>query len=243
MDLNEQVEQWLVGMRSKMDASPTNSETPKRPMVTLSYAQTWDGSIAIKKEGALALSSQTSKQMTHALRSWHDGILVGIGTVIADNPRLNVREWGGDDPQPIILDSHLRMPVTSRVCQDNKRKPWVLTTVNPDKDRPDCEPVIIPSDDVGRVDLKVALESIYSRGIRHLMVEGGATVISSFLKAKLADAIVLTVAPMLIGGYKAVDGLLAEDGNYLPRITSLNSYQQNDEIVIWGRLEYEEKVI
>ena len=74
------------------------------------------------------------------------------------------------------------------------------------------------------------------------MVEGGATVISSFLRAKLADAIVLTVAPILLGGYKAVNGLLAEDDNYLPRIISLNSYQQNDEIVIWGGLEYEDKV-
>ena len=242
MGLNEQVERWLADMRQKTGAAKSNSEKPTRPMVTLSYAQTWDGSITIKRGRTLALSSKAGTQMTHALRSWHDGILVGIGTVIADDPRLNVREWGGNDPQPIVLDSHLRMPITSKICQENQRNPWVITTVKPDKDRSDCDLIVIPSDEEGRVDLKLALESIYSRGIRHLMVEGGAAVISSFLRAKLADAIVLTVAPMLLGGYKAVNGLLAEDDNYLPRIVSLNSYQQNDEIVIWGGLEYEDKV-
>ena len=243
MGLNEQLERWIVDMRSKIGSSSSGFETPKKPIVTLSYAQSWDGSIAIKQGGALALSGQASQKMTHALRSWHDGILVGIGTLIADDPRLNVREWRGDDPQPIILDSHLRMPVTSKVCQGHKLKPWILTTVKADKDLPDSDLIVIPPDKSDRVDLKLALEAIYSRGIRHLMVEGGATVISSFLKAKLADAIVLTVAPMLIGGYKAIDSLLAEDGNYFPNITSLNSYQQNDEIVIWGKLEYEDKIL
>ena len=107
MSLNERVEQWLAGMRHQSAAIAMKSEAQKRPIVILSYAQAWDGSITTQAGEAIELSSQTGKEMTHALRSWHDGILVGVGTVIADDPLLTVREWDGPNPQPIVLDLSL----------------------------------------------------------------------------------------------------------------------------------------
>ena len=76
MSLNERVEQWLAGMRNQSAAIAMKCEAQNRPIVILSYAQAWDGSITTQAGKALELSSQTGKEMTHALRSWHDGILV-----------------------------------------------------------------------------------------------------------------------------------------------------------------------
>ena len=174
--------------------------------------------------------------MTHALRSWHDGILIGIGTVLADDPLLNVREWGGPSPQPIVLDSSQRLPSDSKICRENNQKPWVLTNSQVKDYQSTFEQIVVDSDNEGRVDLESAMSAIYARGIKTLMVEGGAKVISSFLKAQLADAITLTVAPMLVGGYKAVN-TLAND-SICPRIVALNSHQQDDEIIVWGEIDY-----
>ena len=81
-----------------------------RPFVTLSYAQSLDGCIAAKRGQPLALSGPQSLTLTHQLRSAHDAIMVGIGTLLADNPRLTVRLVEGRDPQPVVLDSRLRFP-------------------------------------------------------------------------------------------------------------------------------------
>ena len=83
------------------------------------------------------------------------------------------------------------------------------------------------------------MEAIYARGIKTLMVEGGADVISSFLAARLADAIILTIAPMLVGGYKAVNTLTGDTS--FPRIAALNSHQQGDEMILWGQIDYQDK--
>ncbi|MCK4899238.1 MAG: RibD family protein, partial [Anaerolineales bacterium] len=86
-----------------------DSQSAERPLVTLSYAQSLDGSIAVRRGSPLSLSSPEAMTLTHRLRAAHETILVGIGTVLADNPRLTVRLVEGRNPQPIILDSHLRL--------------------------------------------------------------------------------------------------------------------------------------
>src|SRR5690606_10285843 len=99
-----------------------------RPFVTLSYAQSLDGSIAIRSGEPLVLSGPESLCFTHHLRSIHDGILVGIGTVLSDDPQLTVRHCEGESPQPIVLDSQLRIPSTARLCCLPDKRCWVLTT-------------------------------------------------------------------------------------------------------------------
>ncbi|MCB0123506.1 MAG: GTP cyclohydrolase II, partial [Caldilineaceae bacterium] len=96
------------------------------PFVTLSYAQSLDGSIAAADGTPLRISGERAMTLTHMLRAAHDAILVGVGTVLADDPQLTVRLVAGSDPQPILLDTHLRTPVTAR-CLRNPRPPWLVT--------------------------------------------------------------------------------------------------------------------
>jgi len=194
MTANQQIEHWLTSHKSALDNA-------KRPFVTLSYAQSWDGSITTRAGETLGLSGTESMRLTHQLRSLHDGILVGIGTVLTDDPQLTVREWTGSNPQPIVLDSRLRMPPTARLCQRSDKNCWVLTRLK-DECEFGCqvEIITIEGDAERRVNLREALALLWKKGIRMLMVEGGSQVITAFLKAQLADALVLTIAPTLVGG-------------------------------------------
>ncbi len=240
MNLNQDLEQWLVSEQNRFhDRSPDSDSA--RPHVTLSSAQSWDGSITTDPGKSVALSSDTGMQMTHQLRSLHDGILVGIGTVLADDPRLTVRKWTGKDPQPIVLDSHLRMPPSSHLCQNGEHCCWVLTTEEAATNRNDCEAIVVSGDEHGHVNLHEAMNVLGERGIRSLMVEGGASVITAFLRAGLADAVVLTVAPVFIGGYNAISGLDEPGMTAFPHIAPLHSQQLGDELIVWGRLHYHDE--
>lgn len=243
MNLNQRIEQWLVETQESFhSASATQQRRVARPQVTLCYAQSWDGSITTRPGETLTLSSAAATQLTHQMRSLHDGILVGIGTVLADDPRLNVREWSGRSPQPIVLDSQLRMPATSRLCNADDKRCWVLTTNGKLQTRDDCELIAVASDDEGHVRLLPALQQLHARGIRCLMVEGGASVITAFLQAGLADSVVLTITPTLVGGYKAVGELGYQAKQAMPRISPLHSDRVGDEIFLWGALSYPERL-
>jgi len=180
------------------------------PYVTLSYAQSIDGSIASRPGRPLALSGAESLKMTHRLRSLHDGILVGIGTVLTDNPSLTVRYANGDHPQPIIVDSRLRIPLEAKVVQSRHRPAWIATSDHPDEERErkliEAGLVIMrfPSQSDDLIDLRGLLRLLRERNIRSLMVEGGASIITSFLRSRLVDQIVLTLAPVMIGGVQAL---------------------------------------
>ena len=100
-----------------------------RPLVTLSYAQSLDGSIAARRSATMALSGAKTIKITHSLRAKHSAILVGIGTLIADDPQLNVRLVTGSDPQPVVLDSQLRFPLEARLLRGQK-SPWIFTNNN-----------------------------------------------------------------------------------------------------------------
>lgn len=241
MNLNQRIEHWLVSTQDEFHIR-LGASSSERPQVTLCYAQSWDGSITTQPGVTLALSSDAGMRLTHQMRSLHDGILVGINTVLADDPRLNVREWSGDDPQPIVMDSQLRMPATSQLCRNGKQRCWVLTTPEAASERSDCELIVVPSDQAGHVDLQAALEALYARGIRSVMVEGGAEVIGAFLESRLADAIVLTVAPVLVGGYNAIAELRGPDMASFPYISPLCSEQLADEVIVWGNLNYRHDV-
>lgn len=234
MTINQQIEHWLTSHKIKR-------ETAHRPFVTLSYAQSWDGSITTRTGESLALSGTESTQLTHQLRSLHDGILVGIGTVLSDDPQLTVREWPGANPQPIVLDSRLRMPPSARLCQHPDQNCWVLTRLTDDHDIGEqVEIMTLASDDEGHVKLPDALNLLWQRGIKTLMVEGGSEVITAFLKAQLADALVLTIAPTLVGGYKAINSLGFSCKSQLPQIRPMHSQMLGDDLIMWGDLQYQE---
>jgi riboflavin-specific deaminase-like protein len=234
MNLNQQIEDWLVSSRNTFQ--PTH-----RPFVTLAYAQGWDGSITTRRGDVFPLSGPQSNRLTHQIRSLHDGILVGVDTVLSDDPQLTVREWNGPNPQPIVLDSQLRMPQNARLFHHPDKQCWILSLCeNSGAFGKQAEIITLKSDDpqLPQVPLPEALYLLRQKGIRSLMIEGGARIITAFLRARLADAVIITVAPRLIGGYKAIGSLATLPVEQLPYINPLHHGMLGDDIIVWGRLQY-----
>lgn len=214
-----------------------------RPLVTLSYAQSLDGSISTRRGEPLAISGPASLALTHRLRAAHQALLVGIGTVLADNPRLNVRLAEGESPRPVILDSHLRCPLEARLFQSGRQAPILAAAppVSPAQrsrlQAAGAEIWEIPRDSSGRLSLAALLTTLGQAGISSLMVEGGARVITSFLQAHLVDQVILTVAPLFIGGLNAVEETL------LPtplRLEDVGITRMDEDIILWGKICAEE---
>lgn len=215
-----------------------------RPLVTLSYAQSLDGSIAINRENSLNLSGPESMKVTHQLRAANDAILVGIGTVLADNPYLTVRLVEGKNPRPVVLDSHLRLPIDSNLLRNTNSSPLVATTMDYDAhkrrslERAGVTVLCVPSDNNGWVDLNYLLASLADLGIGSLMVEGGARVITSFLASRMVDRLVITITPKLVGGLRAVENPLvsvrdaAGDDNHSPKLINF-AYEPSGEDIIF----------
>jgi GTP cyclohydrolase II len=217
-----------------------------RPFVTLSYAQSVDGSIAARPGQPLALSGTLSMTLTHQLRAAHDAILVGIGTVLADNPRLTVRLVEGKNPQPIVADSRLRFPLSAHLLCAHPLAPWIATGEPAEVDRQrvleeaGARVLRLPMNTRGHVDLTALLERLGALGVRSVMVEGGARIITSFLAERLVDHIVLTVAPKLVGGIRAVRRLTHADPAYLPRLRNLRYQWLEEDLVLWSDPVWEE---
>jgi len=195
--------------------SDNGEQAERRPSVTISYAQTLDGRLATRDGSSQWISGPESLQLTHQLRAEHDAILVGVGTVLADNPRLTVRLVEGRDPLRVIVDSRLRLPLDANVLTDGAAI-GTLVAVTSDADDPRCdavaalgaEVVVVPGDHRGHVDLAALLDELGRRGVRSVMVEGGAGMITSFLREELVDRVVVTIAPKILGqGIDAVGDL------------------------------------
>lgn len=234
MSLNQQIEDWLRGRIESFRHAD-------RPFITLTYAQSLDGSITTRRGEALNFSGLESTRITHQLRSLHDGILVGIGTILSDDPQLTVREWEGPNPQPVVLDSQLRTPPTARICHHPDKECWILTLSDKSDALNDYASVIPVGDSKSarqEVPLDAAMKLLKQRGIGSLMVEGGATVITGFLKARLVDSLVLTVAPRLLGGYKALDELLGSDSGKPLLINPIHTGQAGSDLMVWGDMQY-----
>ena len=191
--------------------------TASRPAVTLTYAQTLDGCIASAERRTLSISSPASQVLTHHLRASHDALLVGVGTVLADNPRLTVRLVDGPDPRPIVLDTTARTPPGSQLLR-GPQSPWILCAPDAPHDRrrrleaAGAQLLETPRGADGRLDLLAGLARLRSEGLERLMVEGGANVIASFLRARVIDAVLLTIAPRWESGLPALqaDGFKME---------------------------------
>lgn len=217
--------------------------------MTLSYAQSLDGSLTLERGKPLPLSSEVALRLTHQLRALHDAILVGIGTVLADNPRLTVRLVRGRQPQPVVLDSHLRLPSDAALFENPERPPWIATVESSQNSRwqvLEARGAVLFSltpDAQGKVSWFELLPLLYERGIRSLMIEGGARVIQSLLEAKLADQAVITIAPRFVGGLKVVERPLSTwDVLEFPSFAQMEVQRAGEDILVWGRLCYPTQV-
>lgn len=223
------------------NAAHRYSKPAKLPLVTISYAQSLDGSIAAFRGARLSLSGRESLRLCHKLRASHDAILVGIGTILSDNPKLNVRMVHGSDPQPIILDRRLRTPIRSKALR-NKKMPWIITSPKASRSRREkleqigARVISIRSTGKGGVDLSALLDFLRNEKIASLMVEGGARVITSFLRSGLVDQFVLTITPFIIGGLHAVEKPPYPTRGTRIRMCGATWYGK--DLVVWGDFSY-----
>lgn len=221
------------------------ADKPQFPRVTLSYAQAVDGSITHRRGEQMRISGAESMMLTHKLRDAHDAILVGIGTLIADDPRLNVRLVRGRDPQPIVLDSHLRFPQHAQLLATTSRSPWIMTTNQSDPERKaqletaGATVFQMPADEKGRVDLRSVLALLHERGIESVLVEGGAEIISSFLNEQLVDRAIITIAPIFVGGLNAVGSLGYTNGRSIPRLRKIQQRRLGDDLILSGEVVWD----
>lgn len=193
--------------------------TAKRPFVLLKVAQTMDGYIAALKGTSHWITSEESRTEVHRLRSVYDAVLVGAETVRKDNPSLNVRHVGGRQPRRIVLTRSWNIPLSSTVFSDaDAARTIVITSKKAARAHAGKVEILrkrgvtvidVTTDTLEYASLKSAMQVLFSEmGIRSILVEGGAEVFSTFLRARLADRIDLFTAPKIIGqGKGAFSGL------------------------------------
>jgi diaminohydroxyphosphoribosylaminopyrimidine deaminase/5-amino-6-(5-phosphoribosylamino)uracil reductase len=182
-----------------------------RPWVMAKAACSLDGRIATASGESQWLTGEVARAYGHRLRHQVDAILVGVGTVLADNPQLTARLPRGlsRDPIRIVLDSHLRVPLNSKLVQFNSPAPtWVATTRQAPpvtvRALEDCgvQVMVLPADD-GRVSLPALLQILGERQVQSVLVEGGAETLGAFFDQRLVHQFNFFYAPKILGGLKA----------------------------------------
>lgn len=206
----------------------------KRPFVWAKAAMTLDGKIAASSGDSKWITGEAARRQVHRLRDAADAILVGVGTVIADNPLLTTRlPEGGRNPVRVVLDSHLRIPESAQVL--GPEAPTIVVCgphadtekrVRLEKRGIDMVEVALAD---GKLDLKQVLVELHKREVTLLLVEGGSEVHGSFLAAQLIDKVTMFIAPKLIGG----TGPTPVAGNGLPRMSDAIELQ-NTNVEMFG---------
>jgi diaminohydroxyphosphoribosylaminopyrimidine deaminase/5-amino-6-(5-phosphoribosylamino)uracil reductase len=225
-------------------------EVPTRPSVTVSYAQTLDGRVATATGESRWISCPDSLRFAHEIRAAHDAVLVGAGTVCHDDPRLTVRHVPGTSPLRVVIDSTLRTPPEAAVLANGAASGtlFAVTDRAPAEHR---ERVLslgatvldLPSDLDGRVDLAALLAQLLASGIASMMVEGGATLITSFFKAGLVDRLAVCVAPKILGdGIEAIGDLGIRHLSRSLTLVDATVEPYGVDLILSGRIEYPDSI-
>lgn len=196
--------------------------TTKTPYVVMKYAMTADGKIATRTGASRWVTGEESRAMVHEMRHNYMGIMAGIGTVLADDPMLNVRLEGKKSPVRIICDSRLRIPEHSRICQTAGEYRTVIACGRKTGEMEEkasrlesmgLEVIFLP-DSRGQVDLKQLMAHLGGQGMDSILLEGGADLNDSALRAGIVQEVKVFVAPKIFGGAgarSAVEGLGVEE--------------------------------
>jgi diaminohydroxyphosphoribosylaminopyrimidine deaminase/5-amino-6-(5-phosphoribosylamino)uracil reductase len=176
------------------------------PGVILKTATTIDGRIGTSTGDSRWITSKKARAFAHQIRAECDAILVGIGTILADDPMLTVRHVKGRNPVRVVLDKNLRTPLNSKVLEDQKSAPTIIFTQKSlgekeiaKYDNDSVKIVQIDLDETGDLSLHEVLKYLSEKGILTVMVEGGRTVFTSFIMQNIIDRLITVVAPKIIG--------------------------------------------
>lgn len=178
------------------------------PYVVMKYAMTADGKIATRTGASKWITGSEARAEVQQIRSQYMGIMAGIGTVLADDPMLNVRLEGKRNPVRIICDSHLRIPADSRICRTARQYPTIVAcgTGEPEKERilGDMGVQVVKCPDAqGKVNLRQLMKYLGDQGVDSILLEGGGTLNDSALRMGIVQKLLVFVAPKLFGGEKS----------------------------------------
>ncbi len=234
----------LLRLGAEGALGPMIRSDPSTPLVTVHYAQTIDGRIAARGGDSRWVSGGASLTLAHELRASHDAVLVGIGTVLADDPRLTVRLAPGRSPVRIVVDTTLRIPLDANVLTDGAARTIVVTTPCAAEEcaravrASGAEVLRARGDAAHGVDVRDALARLRRLGLASILVEGGRGMITAFLRARLVDRLAVCIAPKVVGeGIDAVgdlnvtrlrEALTFRDARFVPC---------GDDIVFYGEPE------
>jgi diaminohydroxyphosphoribosylaminopyrimidine deaminase/5-amino-6-(5-phosphoribosylamino)uracil reductase len=206
-----------------------------RPNVTLKLAVSADGKAGLAGRRPAAITGEDARARVHLMRAGHDAIMVGIGTVLADDPLLTCRLPGmkGRSPVRVVIDAGLRTPAASRLARSGRELPlWIITAAAAPAAREEAlrslgAEVLRVEGENGLLDLGAALGALATRGITRLMVEGGPTLGAALVKKNLVDAAVLFCSPNEIGsdGIDALEGLPLTALTHSPNLQRIGSEQ------------------
>ena len=171
-----------------------------RPWVTVKAAITLDGRIADAEGTSQWITSEAARQVGHRLRDEHDAVMVGAGTLRADDPSLNTRGEGGRDALPVILDTDLRCTADARVLSAGRRPLIFHADDAPERGELEADTVAVPRTDTGWLALEPVMSELQDRGVHSILVEGGGQLIRSLLAGGMVDRIELFIAGRVLAG-------------------------------------------
>lgn len=218
----------------------------KKPFVVLKAAMTLDGKIATATGQSKWITNETSRAYGYKLRDIYDGIMVGINTVIEDNPMLTARVDGGKNPIRIVVDSSLKIDINANVVQDKSAKTIIATTDKADKDKilklqaQDVDVIVVDKDKNDKVDIEKLLDILGQQNICSILVEGGATLSGSFVAKKLVDKVYFFIAPKIVGGKEAKTPVAGTGILNLQEALALKDIQVEkleEDVLIIGRVD------
>ncbi len=226
--------------RSLEKLSQTKYRKTGIPFVTLKYAQTLDGKIATPSGDSRWISGPSSLRFVHRMRSASDAVLVGVNTIIRDDPRLTVRFIKGKNPEKIILDSRLRTPLDCNVIKGKAAHSTIIATTSLSDQKKikriqstGVQVWLIKKNRSNQVDLQSLLKELGQRNISSILVEGGSKIITSFLKKRLADYLVMITAPKILGrGINSVNPFTPYEFKNLILFSSLKYLRSGDDVIL-----------
>lgn len=187
------------------------------PFVIAKVAMTLDGKMAAHNGHSKWVTGEESRKQVHYLRDKVDGILVGIGTVLADDPMLTTRlVEGGKNPVRIILDSELRTPLEAKITDCSQAETWIFAKEGADQDKAEAltkkgvQVMYAPENNHG-LNLETIMKQLFEKGITDVLVEGGSELNSSFLRAGLINKFLIYVAPKVLGGRHSLTPYTGQD--------------------------------
>lgn len=218
----------------------------KTPFVVMKYAMTLDGKIACATGDSKWVTGEEARNRVQQMRWQYSGIMVGIGTVLADDPMLNCRIEKGVDPIRIICDSSLRIPMDSQIVQTAKEIPTIVVATVRARQSQKVQELqqagveVLWQEQDGEVDLQSLMHTLGEKGIDSILLEGGGALNGSALKAGIVQRVNCFVAPKLVGGEKAkspVEGAGIDVMTHAAQLTEVTTEQIGTDFLISGLIK------